>query len=335
MTTPRDPGAGEMGAREMGVIGPRRTTTRAQSGRGKPVRMPATTGGRFSLGAAPAPRTSTFERASKRMPSWRRLGLGIAGLLGIVIVATGVQWVVFGGGFRVEEVRLEGVEAADPLAIAAAADLTGQSLLTLNAEAVAARVAEVPGVQAVEVHRDWPRSVVVEVTEHQGFAYWELDGETLVVNADGQVISVGRAPVEGAPTIVETAAVASADAANGTDGAASNLEGAGGASAKAGAPPLDEGAEDELPDADTVRVVARLVEGDAFAVLRVRPRGFVFEPERGLVIEVDGGPNVVFGDSHDFDFKVATWGALLDEIEGSGLQPREIDLRFGRHVVMR
>ena len=38
---------------------------------------------------------------------------------------------------------------------------------------------------------------------------------------------------------------------------------------------------------------------------------------------------------HDFDFKVATWGALLDEIEGSGLQPREIDLRFGRHVVMR
>jgi len=289
--------------------------------------MPATTGGRFSLGAAAAPRPSTFERAARRMP-WRRAALGLVGLLGIVLVATGVQWVVFGGGFRVEEVRLEGVEAADPLAIAQAADLTGQSLLTLNAEAVAARVAEVPGVQAVDVHRDWPRSVVVEVTEHQGFAYWQSGDETLVVNADGQVISVGRAPAEGAPTIVET----------GLDAATASLEATPGASAKASnaaSTPLEAGTDAELPDADTVRVVARLLEGDAFAVLRVRPRGFEFDPDRGLVIEVDGGPDVVFGDSHDFDFKVATWGALLDELDNSGLQPREIDLRFGRHVVMR
>ena len=34
-------------------------------------------------------------------------------------------------------------------------------------------------------------------------------------------------------------------------------------------------------------------------------------------------------------FKVAAWGALLDRIEEQRLEVREIDLRFGRHVVMR
>jgi len=320
MTMPAGPPPGT----PLGQGAPRRSTTR-----GRAPRMPATTGGRFSLGAAAAPQPSRLARA-RHFP-WRRLGLGVAGLLGIVVVATGVQWVVFGGGFRVEEVRLEGVEAADPLAIAQAADLTNRSLLTLNVDAIAARVAEVPGVQAVEVHRDWPRAVVVEVTEHQGFAYWQTGEGTQVVNAEGQVISVGRPPTAGAPTIVETAGTGSAATATSLGG--------GEQAATAGAPGGDAastGVSDEsLPDADTVRVVARLLEGDAFTVLRVRPRGFVFEPDRGLVIEVNGGPNVVFGDSHDFDFKVASWGALLDEIESSGLQPREIDLRFGRHVVMR
>lgn len=272
---------------------PQRSTTRA---RGSRASRPASTS-RFALGPVVAPEPGRLDRA--RALPWRRLGLAGGGLVVAAVLAFVAQWLLLGDALRVRDVRLEGVGVTDPFAIAAAADVAGDSLITLDPASVAAAVAAVPGVAAVEVQRDWPRGVVIAVTEREGWGYWQVGPETVVVDSEGERVDVGRAPAAGAPTIVEL-----------------------------GAGPLE-------PDADTVRVVARLLDGGAFDVLRVRPRGFLFRGDRGLTVLTEGGPDAVFGDSHDFDFKVASWGALLDTIEEQGLQVTEIDLRFGKHVVMR
>jgi hypothetical protein len=221
--------------------------------------------------------------------------------IGVGLVGFAAQWLFLGDTLRVQDVQLVGVQVTDPHALASAAAVTGQSLLTLDPSAVASRVAEVPGVRAVTVRRDWPRGVVIDVTEAQGWGYWQQANQRVVVDVDGQPLALGRPPAANAPTVLELGATGQV-----------------------------------APDADTVRLVNRLMTDGTFDVLRVRPSGFVFRRDRGLTVMVQDGPDAIFGDSHSFEFKVATWGALLDRIERQRMTSvREIDLRFGKHVVMR
>jgi len=206
-----------------------------------------------------------------------------------------------GDTLRVRDVQVAGVQVADPYAVAAAANVTGDSMLFLDLNAIARQVAAVPGVQNVRITRDWPRGLVVDVTEYQGWGYWQVGGDRRVIDENGRLLDLGREPGAGAPTIVEV-----------------------------GSP------EAEIaPDPDTVRLVERMRSEGTFNLLRVEPEGFVFRRDRGLTIAVDGGPDAVFGDSHNFEFKVASWGALLDRLEEQPQEANEIDLRFGRHLVLR
>jgi hypothetical protein len=216
------------------------------------------------------------------------------------LVAIAARWLIYGNALRVNDVRLVGVEVADPLAIAAAARVTDRTLLTVDRGKIAGAVARVPGVQSVVVRRDWPHAIVVEVTEYQGWGFWETGGRRLLIDGDGHVLDHGRLPSGPAPVIFD-----------------------------------DSTAPDALPDADAVRLVRRLLDGSTFSILRVTPTGFDFRRNRGLTVHVAEGPSAVFGDSNNFDFKVATWGALLDKVESQRLSVTEIDLRFGKHVVMR
>ncbi len=84
-----------------------------------------------------------------------------------------------------------------------------------------------------------------------------------------------------------------------------------------------------------MRLVAQLLSDGTLDRLHVKPTGFVFRHDRGLTVLIDGGPDVVFGDSSNYGFKVATWGALLRELSQDQRTAREIDLRFGQRVVMR
>jgi cell division protein FtsQ len=222
-------------------------------------------------------------------------------LLGFAVgIVFGARWLIYGDAVRVQDVQLSGVQIADPLAISEAAAVTGRTLLTIDRGKVAAAVAQVPGVRSVTVLRDWPHTVVIEVTEHQGWGYWEVGGRRLLVDADGQVVDHARVPVGTAPVIFD-----------------------------------DSTAPDAVPDPDAARLVRRLLDGSTFSILRVTPTAFEFRRDRGLTIHVASGPSAIFGDSNNFDFKVATWGALLDKVESQHLAVTEIDLRFGKHVVMR
>ena len=100
-------------------------------------------------------------------------------------------------------------------------------------------------------------------------------------------------------------------------------------------PPAVAPARGTNPARETVPLCDRLLGDGTFERLGVTAAGFLFQRDRGLGVLIDGGPDAVFGDSHNYEFKVAAWGALLDRIEEQRLEVREIDLRFGRHVVMR
>lgn len=257
--------------------------------------------------AAAAARVGTREQpaeesVARRLLVWAAL-IGFAILFGVA-----ARWLIYGDALRVQEVRINDLQVVDPIAVSEAAGVTGKTLLTVDRSKVAAAVAAVPGVKTVQVERDWPHAIRIEIQEFQGWGYWEAGGRRVVIDENGRVLEHGRGPSSQALVVYDDTA------------------------APAGTAP---GTAEIAPDPETVKLVQRLLDSGAFSILRVTPTGFSYQRERGLTVHVASGPAAVFGDSHDFDFKVATWGALLDKVESQRLAVTEIDLRFGKHVVMR
>ena len=260
---------------------------------------------RYRVGRVPRrlPRTSVRTRL-RALPWWRMVAAATA--MALAAAATfGVYTFASGDSLRVRQADVTGIDIADPHAVVRAADLGGRSLLMVDTNAAAQRiVAALPEVKAATVEREWPQGVRITVIEHRGWGYWESAGHRAVIDADGLVLEHGRPPAEDAVTIVDV---------HGT---------------------LPPQAGDVI-DADSVLTVARLVEDARSRRLGVTVERFEFHHDRGLVVRITGGPDAVFGDSHNYDFKIAAWGALLDQLADEALEVQEIDLRFGRHLVMR
>ncbi len=234
-----------------------------------------------------------------------RRGLLMAALV-VFAIGFGVlaRWVMYGDALRVREVHINTLQVVDPLAVSAAAQVTGKTLLTVDRGAVAEAVAKVPGVKSVEVRREWPHAIGISIVEHQGWGFWEVGGRRMVIDENGQALDRGRGPSSQALVIYEETT-------------------------------SPEAAATATPDPEAVHLVQRFLDEGTFSIVRVTPTGFTYRRDRGLTVHVASGPAAVFGDAHDFDFKVATWGALLDKVESQHLAVTEIDLRFGKHVVMR
>ena len=243
-------------------------------------------------------------RSRPRVP-WR--GLALTALLLAITGGLGYGgfWLVNGPALRVQQITIEGAAVADPIAIANSAGLGKESLLLLDSGAAAARIAEdVPAVKRATVSRDWPQGVTIRVTEHVGWGYWQSGGRRVVIDAEGLVIPAGRPPPAGATTIFEVGAVRRLD-------------------------PWD------VAEPDTVTAVRQLI-GDARSQrLGIEIERFEFHADRGLVVRVAGGPDAIFGDWRNYTFKIAAWGALLNRIEREPIEVNEIDLRFGRQLVVR
>jgi cell division protein FtsQ len=271
----------------------RRTPVRA---RGVAGRRPPRDAGRFVLAPAPRP------RPPRHIP-WRRIFTSVAAVTLTAAATYGVAWLLMSDTLRVREIHVTGTQVTDARAVAESSGLGGDSLLWLDAEAAAARIAELPAVKAARVVRRWPQAVAVEVTEHQAWGYWQAGGMRVVIDEDGRPLAAARPPAPDAPTIVEV----------GPRSATANPR----------------------PDVDTVRLVARLTSDGTLERLRVRPSAYLFKHDRGLTVVVEDGPDAVFGDSTNYGFKVATWSEVLRRHRAEALAARELDLRFGSQVVLR
>ena len=259
---------------------------------------------RLSRGQPRPPRLAFARRLVPSLP-WLRIALVTIAIALPAGTTSGGYVLLTSDALRVRHVEVAGAEIAEPHAIVAATDLGGRSLLAFDADAAAAQVvAALPELKGAVVRRAWPQGVVIEVVEHQGWGYWQAAGRRVVVDADGLVLERGRPPAPDAVTIFEIGV----------------------------ALPPQVG---QTMDADTVRTVARLIADARSERLRIDLQRFEFRHDLGLVVRVEGGPDAVFGDSHNYDFKVAAWGALLDRVEQQRLEVHEIDLRFGRQLVLR
>ncbi|MDA0302270.1 MAG: FtsQ-type POTRA domain-containing protein [Chloroflexi bacterium] len=268
-------------------------------------------------------------RADRRRPqqevNWRRRGMfALTGLVAGASIAGGV-WLYESPVFRVRVIDIQGAQIADAQEIAKAAGVSGSSMLTLSLDRAEQAVAKLPAVKTASVTRDWPHGVRIDVTEYQAWGYWQAGPERLVIDETGRVLEQSRPPAADAPTIVEVASAA-------------------------------PDAKGVTTDPDTVRLVHRLRTDGTFDRLKVKPTSYIFRRDRGLTVIVADGPAAVLGDSSNYEFKVRTWAALLDQVR-AGQVPRvqamqglatatpragqseamasEIDLRFGRNVVLR
>ncbi|MGE0228614.1 MAG: cell division protein FtsQ/DivIB [Dehalococcoidia bacterium] len=253
---------------------------------------------RFTLGVAPPTR-------GPRLPElpWNTLRTYAMAVLGVAVLGFGGWWLWSGSTLRVGTVIVIGTEVVDANAIVAAAAVQGQSLLTLDTTAVESRILAIPGVAEVKVDRDWPRTAVIQIREMQGWGYWQAAGIRALIDVNGRVLEKARLPRDDAPTIYE-----------------------------AGGSPLQAG---ETADPATVALVTRLLGDGTFERLGATPLRFEFDRQRGLTVRLEGAPAAVFGDSHDYEFKVAAWAAILDRVKTEQIPAGEIDLRFGRELVVR
>lgn len=122
----------------------------------------------------------TRRRWQRRWTSWRRWLL----LVVIVAVGGGTAWMfLVSSQLAADEVDVSGAHALSEREVLAAAEIaSGTPLLRVDLDAIHDRVAALPEVAAVTVHRSWPDTVSISVTEREplavveaGAAWWAMD----------------------------------------------------------------------------------------------------------------------------------------------------------------
>jgi cell division protein FtsQ len=135
----------------------------------------------------------------------------------------------------VDTVEVVGADRTGSDTVLSAVDgLAGSAMLDVDPGAVAASVSALPWVSGVEVRREWPSTVVIELTERTGVAVVAVDDQTWqTIDADGRVlaeqperpdgmvslmdVAPGSAPgdrLEGVDELLEVASAVGADEAS-------------------------------------------------------------------------------------------------------------------------
>ena len=97
---------------------------------------------------------------------WRARAIWVAAVC-VVLLASLLAWLAYGSGaFAVTTVDIRGETFTKEASIKKAAAVeTGTSLMSIDADDIAARVAQVRTVSEVSVSRNWPHTVVIKITE--------------------------------------------------------------------------------------------------------------------------------------------------------------------------
>ena len=115
-----------------------------------------------------------------------------SGRLPALLVAIGCSVLLYGflfsPDFTVQRVVVRGVALGDAATVAGVANTLDDSVIAVDADAIAARVAALPTVERVSVQTEWPDRVVILVVERTPALAWEADGRTLLVDARGHVL---------------------------------------------------------------------------------------------------------------------------------------------------
>jgi cell division protein FtsQ len=122
----------------------------------------------------------------------------------LVLAGAGTAWLLYGSPWtRVERVSVTGTRVLTPAEVREAADVPlGQSLASVDTGAIERRLSrELPRIDTVDVVRDWPHGIRLEVTERTPVLVVQKGGKFVEVDDDGvRFATVSRAP-KGVPAL--------------------------------------------------------------------------------------------------------------------------------------
>lgn len=208
----------------------------------------------------------------------------------------------FGPLLRVSSVEAVGLQNLKDSDVLKVASLEGRNILAMNTNAVKGQIEGLPWVKEATVRRSFPHSVVIIVVEREPIALWKVGGTMSLVDQEGVILG----PASGArdlPVIIQQ-----------LDGKV-----------------LKPG---DKVSADAVNLAIRLRE-TLPSIMGLKAKGFEYLTSGGLVLETDQGWRARFGDSEDFDAKLAVWKAILPKAQTTCLKGSHTDLRFGERPFFR
>ncbi len=231
---------------------------------------------------------------------WGRLKLALRLMVVLAFGAAGV-WLYQSPVFAVSHVEVKGLQHLNEESVLDRVSLTGQNLLNIPTAQIQQTLQEDPWVRRVEVQRQLPNKVTLNVEERSPVAIWEGKGGRFIIDRDGMLIE--PAPKSGPlPVLLEM------------NGPLRQTGGRG--------------------DGDAAELAAKLVESLPGAIGQ-KAKSFEYQANGGLVVETDKGRRARFGDGADFEYKLAVWKALLAKGAVDKLNVGHVDLRFGDRPFFR
>ncbi len=224
-------------------------------------------------------------------------------LAAVVSLAASFGWWAYHSTYlTVQQVTVVGATTVHADDIRQAATLQDDSTFGLDLRGAEKRIEALSKVRDATVTKvDW-NTVRITVKERVVWGSWQINGVNVPIDIDGHVLDGPAAP-EGSPVIVEVEPQRAISAGDRLDAGAITL------------------ADKLLRESDTAfgRHVAALLyrQSAGLTVILASP-------------DVDGAALwVTFGDSRDYDYKVAALYVLIQQARDSEVALNVVDLRFG------
>jgi cell division protein FtsQ len=227
------------------------------------------------------------------MTRWVKLGAALAAVVACAV--GGWVWLKDSSLVAVRDVSVTGITSSDGDKVRAALDQAAREMTTLNLRQQVLRdaVAQFPSVGDVEATADFPHAVSIKVIERRPVAALARTGERRVpVTAQGVVLR-GVTPERDLPSVYVDHAPAGPT----------------------------------VTDRETLKALK--VAGAAPDPLRARANEFLYD-ERGVVVELDDGPELIFGTANEADQKWVAAARVLAESTAQGAT--YLDLRIPGRV---
>jgi cell division protein FtsQ len=233
------------------------------------------------------PKRRKKNAAARLRPFWILIGFLI--LLGVAVAAGAVLW----PGFTPKAIVVSGNRNASREDIVAKAAIAPNVNVWLqNPRAIEARVASIPYVATVHVHRVPPATIAIDVTERIPFAVVTEGSQAVLVDRDLRVLQPANAPSD---LVTFTLA-----------------------------PGSDLGPGAFLKSDDALRLKTAY---DQLIAAQVVPIALGYDKFDGLVATMRGGIRVMLGDDDEMARKIALIDPILAQVVRKGKPADAIDLR--------
>jgi cell division protein FtsQ len=210
--------------------------------------------------------------------AWRRRLVAIA-LVAAIVFAGYMLWLRNASWFSVDEVRVDGVTAnRDQVTGALAQAAAGMTTLHIRDDELREAVSGFPTIASIKAEASFPHELHITVTERLPVAVAEIGGQQVAVSADGYVLAGVEFDAKQFPSLD----------AGGAEGPRLSEEGAAQAAILGAAP-------DQL---------AERLEAASWD-----------EGRGGVVVDLDGAPELRFGDGSEAESKWKAAAAVLVDPE--------------------